>query len=287
MGRELYETTDYRGFIVDALADGGHTRRDFAKAVGRSDAYVSLVISKSRRLDPELVPLVAQFLRLDDDQAAYLAALVDLDDKSERARRSAWAVVQSRQRHHEVSERLRADIAALYQDWYNLAIFELVGCDGFRSDPAWIARTITPAITAAQATEAVRLLVRLSMLERDAQGELRQTEEEFWSPSKVSQKVLAESAAALHQATLRLAANSLGEFRYNERHVGSFTGAVSEARYQTLLARFAEVELELIHLATGEGEAPGDEEPPNRVVHMSSAMFPMSDFTDTEYDAEE
>ncbi|MBX2801723.1 MAG: hypothetical protein KTR31_28855, partial [Myxococcales bacterium] len=109
MSGHLYDTTDYRRFLSLTLERQERTRRQFARALDRSDAYVSLVLKGARRLDPELVEPAARFIKLNDDETTYLAALVDLDSTSPRAKRSAWATVQARQRHHAVSKGFNDD----------------------------------------------------------------------------------------------------------------------------------------------------------------------------------
>ena len=281
MAEDLYDTTDYRRFLSAALARQDRTRRELAQALERSDAYVSLVLSGSRRLDPDLVEPAARFVKLDEDETAYLSALVDLDSRSPRARRSAWAVVQARQRHHAVSDGFNEDIAAMYERWYIPAIFELAACESFRPDPRWIAGTLCPRITHAQAEEAIMLLVRLGRLEPDDEGGLRRVEPQLWSPVQLPPGEVAERAATSHRATLSLASEGLDRFRFNERHILSFTAALSEERYEALLARLEEVELELVHLATEPDTTP------NRVYHLAFQLFPMSLFSDTDYDPEE
>lgn len=279
MSNHLYGTKDYRRFLREELKRQGKTSAELGEAIDRSKAYVSLVLSGSRKLDPEVVGNAAKLLGLDEHEEAYLGALVDLESPSERARRAAMTVVQARQRHHEVSDEFSEDAAAVFELWYVPAVFELVGCEGFRADPAWIAQTMYPPISETQAEEALAILQRLGRLEDDGEGGLQQRVVELWSPADLPPGVATRVGLGSHRTMMALAADSLREFKYNERYVAGITTAMTEAQYEWAMGRIKEVMLELVAMPDApEGESP------NRVFHLSAQLFPLSLYTDTEYE---
>lgn len=273
MSDARYATTDFRRFIADALAAAGHTRKELAKALDRSEAWLSVVLSGTRPLDPELVDRVATFLGLDPTGATYLAALVDTESASPRARRSAWATIQATQRQL-ASTGLAREVALAYSRWYMPAILELALCEGFQADPAWIARTLNPQIDEGKAAEALTTLVRLELLVPNAEGRLGRAAPDGWSPPELPPGDISEAIAALHTDMLGLATASVRGARFNERHLSSTVIAMREDRYEHVVARLRELERELAVLAA-EGE-----QPPNRVYHLGVQLFPLSAFTD-------
>lgn len=273
----LYDTTDYRRFLREALDVRQLTGADFARSLDRSEAWLSMVLKGRRALDPEMVEPVASALRLDATQTAYFAALVDLHSRSTRSRRLAWATVQATQRHVAASGALDADVAIqLLSRWYVSAILELAACDGFRADPRWIARTLVPPIGPVEAEEALTLMLRVGVLVPDDAGGLRPDSSRTWSPHMLPRGAVSSAVREHHRTMLAIAAAAIDQAVSNERHVSSATFALPESVYGELVARLREMERELAVVA---GQRP---EPANRVYQLGIQLFPVSLYTDTE-----
>lgn len=275
--RDIYETTDYRRFLLAALEDHGLQQRDLARAIDRAPSAVSLMLSGLRGLDPELVERTARLLELDADRTAYLAALVDLDSRSPRARRAAWATVQATQRHRAEAG-LAPEVLEAASRWYFSVIMELAGCDGFRPEPAWIAGTLLPPISVAQAEEALTTAIRIGVLVPDDDGGLMIASEVHWTPPDVGGSREAPRAAELHEACMALAAGCLTRSRHNERHVSTTVFRVSERQFERIRARLREVERELVLLAS---EPEGS---PTRVYQVGVQLYPVTLFSDSTAD---
>lgn len=274
----LFDTTDYRRFLLQALERLGKTQRDLAKDVGRTSGWLSLVLSRQRSLDPNLVADLGRSLELSEAEANYFAALVDLESRSPRARRTAWATVQATQRHHREAE-LHADVAHAFSHWYVQAIAELAACEGFRADPAWLADTLNPPITVQQAEDAVATLLRLGMLVPDEDGGLRQGKDLHWSPTDLPAGEISRAVTRAHMETLGIAQHALQTLWQNERHVSGTTMALTEAQYPQLVSRLHELERELVLMVEGPRE-----EAPNRVYHLGITLVPVTGYTDSEGD---
>jgi uncharacterized protein (TIGR02147 family) len=272
----LYQTTDYKLAIVRELQARGLYHRDLARALGRSDGWLSLALRGDRPLPPSLVDAVAAFLGLDAEETAYLGALVELASQSPRARRAAWVTVAAIQRQRAAAD-LTEDVAAAFASWYVAAIAELARCDGFRPDPQWIARTLHPPICAEQAEEALTRLIRLGLLLPDEVGGLRPGPE-TWSQSDLPEGPISEAAATLHRSAMQLGQDAIEAFRFNERHHSSMVLAIPEARFAAVQGLLRELERQLALEASDEPGAA----PPNRVYLFGLQLFPVSLYTDAE-----
>jgi uncharacterized protein (TIGR02147 family) len=271
----MYQTTDYRKAISAELEARQLLRRELAQALGRSESWLSLMFKGERPLDPELVEGVAGFLALDLEETAYLGALVDLENRSPRARRAAWATIHTIQRQRAATH-LSEDIVTIYASWYTMAIGELARCEDFRPDPTWIAATLQPPITVEQAEEALTRLVRLGMLVPDERGGLRQSEVDGWSPTDLPPGPISEACARFHEDALRLAQQAVRGARHNERHVSGLVLAIPEGRYKAVVTALRELERHLVL------EAEQDEAQPNRVYVLGMQIFPVSLYSDSE-----
>lgn len=273
--------TDYRRFLVDAIAELGRTRRDLAQQVGLSESMVSQVLSGQRRLNPAQAESLAQYLGLDARDRHYLAALVDLENDSPRARRLAWSTIQAHQRRRAL-EQPNEEASTALSDWYVGAVMELATCEGFRPDARWIAATLTPSITEEQAAEALRMLLTRGLLEPDEERGLRPAQPELATGATADPGAQSLASAALHAQAAQLSLDSLAKSRPSERHISTMVFALPEERWAELVSRLRELESELMHLITAEGT-----ERPNRVYVLGVQLFPVSLFTDTEYDPTE
>lgn len=270
----LLDTTDYRAWIDAALVSRKKTRKDLASAVGRSPAWATQVLAGERALDPELVDPLAAFLRLDAQETSYLSALLDLDARSPRARRAAWATVQATWRHR-ASPNLNEEYFRHISLWYVGAVLELATCEGFRPDPGWISRTLVPAITPAEAQEALTTLVRLGMLVPDETRGLVRAEVQVVTPMELSAGAVSEALIAYHRSYLQIAAESLSWARHNERRITHLTMGLTEEVVPKVLSRLVEMEQELVQLSLDQTGTP------NRIYSFALQFVPTSHYTDS------
>jgi uncharacterized protein (TIGR02147 family) len=271
----LYLTKTYRALIQLALEERGLTQRDLAQAIDRCKSSVSQMLSGSRGLDPALVDPIARFLKLDPEETAYFAALVDLSIGTARARRLASASVRARQLQEAEGEN-HSDLVGASSKWYYWPVIELSACEGFRRDPAWVAGTLLPPISVAEADDALSTSVALGLVAPEASAEIES--QRVWSPSDVRGEPDARAAAERFLAGLELAAGCLERARFNERHVSTTTFRVSESQFERIRARLRELEQEIVVMASEPTE------PTNRVYQLQVQLFPVSLYTDSTVD---
>jgi uncharacterized protein (TIGR02147 family) len=272
----LFDTTDYRRFLQEALRRRGLQQQDLAKALDRAPSTISLALSGLRPLDPKLVDAIASFLELDAEQTAYFAALVDIDSKSPRAQRNAWATVQATQRHRAEAG-LAPGVAEAARRWYFPVVVELADCDGFRPDPAWIAGTVSPPITVAEAEGALTTAIALGVLAPNEEGRLTASTEVRWTePDVVGEE--ASQVTEFHRAGFALAAGCLDRSHPNERHVSTAVFRITEEQFERIRARLRELEREIVLMAAGPTE------PADRVYQLGVQLFPVTLFSDSTAD---
>jgi uncharacterized protein (TIGR02147 family) len=275
---DIFASVDFRSFVSEWLHSMGVPRHQLATSLGRSPSWLTMVLAGTRPLDPEFIEPVAAFLGLEGDQVTYFSALVDLESRSSRARRTAWATIHAAQAHRSATAALTPDMDLVFSRWYYGAIVELSACEGFRPDPRWISRALGGAIDESQAADALVLLIRMGQLEPDGEGGLRQALQATWTQSDIPLGRRSDAVAQLHRDHAALAGPALEKFQSNERHFSTVTMAISEAHYQVVVARLRELEAELVVLAM---QDPG---PANRVYQLGIQLFPVGDFTDVEDD---
>lgn len=274
--RPLYQATNFRRAILAELEAKQLLQRDLAHVLGRSEAWLSLVLSGRKSLDPEMVDPVAEFFGLDAAAIEYLGALVDLENPSRFARAAAWASVQATQTQL-ASLHMGDEYVALYEHWYIQAVSELVRCEGFRPNPEWIAAALQPTIPVAQAEDALTCLLRLGMIEPDGRGGLRASAQaDSWTPSIVQAGAIANAVARMGDEVAVLARDAVHATKVNERHRGSAVFTLPEGVIEEMIASLQAMERRVI---TDAERAHGKR---NRVYLLSIHLFPVSLYTDSE-----
>jgi uncharacterized protein (TIGR02147 family) len=254
----VFNYTDYRQFIADAIQQRGLSLRVFARKLNYSPSWLSGLLSGRGSLDPVLVDVVARALSLDEDETDFLAALVDLENPSPRVRRNARLRIAAQQAQINT---LQSPHSVVFSDWYPSAILELSRCENFQADPAWIAEILKPPISEEQAYTALRSLQEIGLV-----GDQGRTPPDVGLPPKHLTDVF-------HRRMLELAANALLTHRANERYMSTITLAISEEQYPLLVRRLRELEMELSFLSSESGA-------PNRVYTLGFTFFPVSETTD-------
>ena len=269
---DVFEYLDLQRFLADYYAERkANTRafsyRAFSRRVGLSSPnHLKRVIDGERPLTAPMAVRYADAIGLEGDAHGYfldLAAFARSDTMDER--NEAWQRLMTYRRARE-AHRLDLKHAAYHATWYVPAIRELVEVSGFREDPAWIARRLTPSPPRRDVEDALDTLLDLGLLVRDADGNLTQSDAVVTTGAETRGMHIAN----YHRAMLKQAAESIDHVVRSERNISSLTFACSDAVLSDLKERIIAFRRELIAVIT---ESPDDS---SRVVQLNMQLFPLS-----------
>ena len=267
---DLFTYLSYRQFLRDWFdakkADNPrYSHRLFARrAQQKSPSMLLFVMEGKRNLKPKTVELFAEAMGLDEAETAFFSELVTLDQADRPGERAAALAEVMKTTRFREARKLDSVALAYFAHWYFPAIHELAHRADFRADPAWIARTLCPAISVAQAGEALTALLELGLLADDGTGTPRPTEASAVTPHEVFDAAV----NAYHEGMLARARDAIGSFRQDERHILGVTTAIPESLVPTLKAQLNEVQRTLLSAC--------EEHPKERVYQISIAMFPLT-----------
>ncbi|MCB9764634.1 MAG: TIGR02147 family protein [Alphaproteobacteria bacterium] len=269
---DIYTYSDYRLYLEDWFNAAGRrlTKRGFARKAGCSPSLVVGILKGRNKLDAQRAERFAEVMKLDDDETSYFVSMVRFAHGFSRAdRQAAWEAMVSAGRFRG-SRAIGLETYAVFSRWYYAAIVELASCEGFRAEPAWIAATLRPAITEAQAAEALELLLRRGLLTGKADGGLQVVEEAWRTEHEIYSREVSIAVASLHESMLERAAEALSTVDWRERHYATYTIAVPSERMEELKERISRFQEQIMHLCMGFGE------PRDRVVQLGVQLFPLS-----------
>lgn len=151
-----------------------------------------------------------------------------------------------------------------FSAWYHVPLRGLLGMGGFRNDYARLARALSPAITAEQAEQSVRLLEALHLISRNADGDWELTEAAVSTGSSWTSYAIRKYQ---HDA-IGMAQASLERHPKEQRDVSSVTLAIRSEDLDRYRQRCAEFRQELMKMAVGTAH-------PDSVYQINLQFFPM------------
>ena len=268
---DVFAFRDYRAFLRAYVArrqseKRGFSAREFTEGLGlRSPNYLKLVIDGERNLGADLAHRMGEACGLSGEALAYFCALVAFNQgKTARERELHYQTLQSFRRFR-ASHRLDAAQSAYHSAWYIPAIFELSTRPDFTGDPSWIAKTLLPSISPAQAREALSVLEELGLLVRGADGKYRQTDHVVETP----EGPLGHHVVTFHRTMLERAAEAIDRVPREEREIASLTLCISQARMAELKRELEQFRHQLVARYQGDTD-------PERVVQVNFQLFPLS-----------
>jgi uncharacterized protein (TIGR02147 family) len=136
--------------------------RAFARDLGVSHTYLSLVMNGKKQLSMKKIVEFIQILGLEQAEANLF-----LKAGSRESRGRAFAKAKSSKRGLDADStpyfELETDRFRYLSDWYHLAILDLTLIRGFKNNSKWIARRLGLSVT--QVDDAIERLKRLDLLE--------------------------------------------------------------------------------------------------------------------------
>jgi uncharacterized protein (TIGR02147 family) len=267
---DVFRFDDYRSFLRAyyerrSTQKRGLSLRGFSRRVGlRSPNYLKLVMDGERNLSSALAVRFGEACGLTGEALDYFCALVAHDQaKSASERALHHARLRGFKRYRE-THKLAAAQASYHAHWYVPAIRELAARADFRDEPRWIARTLWPSITSAQAKRAIAALLELGLLARDQDGRIRQAEPLVETPDGA----LGHHVVDFHREMMRLASEALERVPREQREIASLTLCLSPARALELKAEIQQLERQWLQRYGSEDAV--------QVVQLNVQLFPLS-----------
>lgn len=267
---DVFQYLDYRAFLRDYYlakkSKGAFSFRAFSRrAKLRSPNYLKLVIDGDRNLTKEMAARFAQTCGLAGEGAAYFLDLVAFNQAASSAERSTHYAKLTGFRKYRSAHVLEMAHAAYHSTWYLPAIRELAARRDFREEPEWIARRMRPAITPGEAQRALDVLLKLGLLERNAEGRVVQGEPLV----STGKEVAGLHIVNYHRTMMGRASESIDVVPAPERDISSLTLCLGPGGLARLKERVQRFRRELLELSALEDD-------PRQVVQMNFQLFPLS-----------
>lgn len=265
---DIFAYTDYRKYLSDAwngrkTVDKRFSHRAIATRAGfSSSAFFGRILSGEANLTPSAALRLAEIFRLNRPETRYFEHLVLFDQAKSHEERALFLDRIVAWRKGRVPE-LEAEQVEFCENWWVVAVRELLDLEDCDGDPKALARMLRPPITAAQAKRALEILERLQLVRKDERGFWRKTE------AVISTGELAATAIdTFRRDTLRLASEAIDRFPREERSISTLTVTLSPATFERLRDRFRHMRREILDMAREDRDA-------DRVIQVNIQAFPL------------
>lgn len=242
----------------------GFSYRSFARKAGFSSmSFLRDVIEGRRNVSEDSVEKFVGAIGLVADAASYFRELVRYNRETDPEKRSQsfrnLLLLQARREFSPVRE----NQAKYYSDWLNVIVREAAPLAAYKGDPALIGGALRPRVPAAEVSEAIDLLVRIGMLEKQKGGTYKAL-----SPRIVPGDVDPSMVRNIKRQMLLHALDRLDGPSEPDTHLSSVTLTVSEARLARLQESVRQFRLNLL------ADTASDEGPLEQVVQVNFQVLP-------------
>ena len=266
--KRLFEYFDYQEYLRDFYEEkkrdnpfmsyrylGNHLRLD--------PGFLLKVLQGKLHLAERSLPRLCSFFKFNERESRYFELLVRYNKAKTTAEIKLYfeklmTLRDSRSRPMEEWQ------YAFYQKWYHSAIHALLLIHEFNGSFKRLASLLSPPITARQAQESIRLLMKTGLITRDADGIYRSTDAFVTTGDKWR-------GAAIHnyqKETITLSAEALDLHAKELRDISTITVALSAKDLPEIRERIRQFRQSIMTL--------DNENAPDTVFQVNIQVFPVT-----------
>ncbi len=253
----VFHSTDYRQFLSDWIAEHRQSSKAFSlrgfsrKAGFASHSSLHLVLIGKRDLTEASVPKLAKAMRLTAKEQRFFADLVAFTQAATHHERHHYYQRLLRHARFRDAHEPEGHQLEYFSRWHYVAIREMIGLPDFREDATWISRRLKGAVTPAEVTEAIEVLLRLKLCIRDAGRKLQPANRSI----ATSDEVASLAVAQYHEAMIERTAEALKNDSLEQLHLSALTVPLSAKGFERVKQRLNEFRRELRALLEDEKDA--------------------------------
>ena len=273
MSKHIFEYNDYRLYLSDYYAhkksnNPNYSHRVFAKQAGiSSPSYLLMIINGARNLSLKTIPKFVDALKLSQKEAKFFEMMVLFSQTEDLEMKSKYfAEIISIKSTLAKVHNLEKEKFDFLSKWYVVAIYVLIDTRNFKASPSWIAKRLGNRITSAQASEALQTLLRLDMIQADAEKGYKQKNSGALS---VWDETRSMAVYEYHQSMNRLASDALRHNHPSTREVNSATISIPKEKLSEIQDKIRAFRKEINQIASAYTN-------PDDVYQMNIQLFALT-----------
>ncbi|MGZ3771293.1 MAG: TIGR02147 family protein [Bdellovibrio sp.] len=268
--KRIFEYDNYREYLKDSYLflkneNKNYSFRYFSRIAGfKSPNILKRVMDGNRNLSPNSIPKFIHALKLNKEEALFFKNLVMLNQAKTNESKQIFAQEIMRSRSFREMYPLSESQYNYFAQWYYIPIREYVGLPNFKENYEEIGASIVPSVSIQDVKQAVDELLKIGLLERNPEGQLRQSNAVMTTPPEVTSTAVTK----YHKESIKKASDSIENIPRELRDISAVAFPVSKqsvAKLKELLQNFRK---EVVALAAQDST-------PDSIYQINFQLFPL------------
>ena len=266
----IFDYLDYREFLKDYYTKAKENKPFFSyrfigNRVGMDSSYVIKVFQGNLHVSPRKINKFIELLQLGEPEAEFFEALVHFGRaKTERQRKiyfdKLFSISSVKAQQFEPHQ------YEFFQKWYYSTIWAIINCVPFNGDFHALAAKCMPSITVWDAKRSIRLLTRLGLIAKEADGNYHTTGRNLTTGWKWYSQAIENN----QQEMIRLAGEAIGRFPKENRDISTVTMSIDEKALPEIREHIRQFRSSLINMVNSYSGS-------GRVYQLNVQLFPLTD----------
>lgn len=266
----IYEYHDYLIFLKDWIGylkstKVGFNLRQLSQAAEIALGYIPMVLSRKRIMSEKTFQKILPHLKLSSNEIKYIEQLKIIADSGEPQKRVQALNNIQKLKNYKSTNRSELEVHQYLNNWYNVAIRELVNTKNFNSDPEWIQSQLIEKTPLSEIKAALTFLEKHQFILKNKDGSYYLPEK----PLKCDEGIYKISLAEFHRQILKLAEKSIERFSREERTIMGHTIALNQKQHAALKQHINTFIENIAKLSDNNKEA-------DQIYHVELAAFPLT-----------
>ncbi len=271
----IFNYSDYRKFLSDFYKEKKEVTPSFSyqnfshQAGFSSKSFVFNVIAGKKNLSPASIVSLSEAMRLTRTEAAYFEKLVSLCQAKTFKERAFFYeqmdAVRPQNSEASAAKKIRQDQFEFFSKWYHVVIRSLIDIFPVKDDFRQLAALVRPPVTALQAKNSVRLLLRLGLVEKGKNGVYKTANRILTTGPEVAHL----AAQHFHLQAMELAVRALKNMPKEERNIFGMTLGISRKGFAEIQKIMTDCQDRILKAAEKDKDS-------DAVYQLNVQFFPVS-----------
>jgi uncharacterized protein (TIGR02147 family) len=265
----IYQYLDYRNFLTDWFKEKKkknprYSIRAFARSLKLNAGTVTRILQGKRNISKKVITRIIEHFKLRQKEAEYFELLVIFNQskKAEEKRIYYERIMNFLKVNHK---KIEAGQYEYFNQWYNIAVREILNFYPFDGDFSTLAKFLEPRIKPGQAKNAVKLLEKLRLIKKNKKGTYRLSD----SFITTGEKWKGTAIHAFQMAMAELGKKSLDRFPKGERDISTLSLGLSPQGLARIREVLKETRKQIMAISKSEKKV-------NRAYQLNFHLFPLS-----------
>ncbi len=267
--KKIFEYLDYRDYLREFYEEKKgenpfFSYKLFGRMVDIDQSYLAKVLIKARHIAEKSIKKFIEYFSFDQQEAEYFETLVHfIKAKSDKESKLFFEKLLSFKELK--SNVLTSDQFEFYRKWYYSAIRSLLQFYDFHGDYRELAEQLTPPISVKEAKKAIKLLEKLQLIKRDANGRYELVDKAITTGSEWRSLAI----QSFQEETIEMAKESLARHKKEQRDISTITmniGPEDLQRLKELTQQFRNTVIRYVN----------DNASPESVYQMNVQLYPLT-----------